>query len=101
MIFQGQTSAETTTDPKGNFSISVPAGRYAVTAIARGFATLSFDSGEIVKDSRMDVVLEPADSPKLRTIGSVTVNGGFALARNVIPEANVSRSQMDARSPRG
>ena len=96
MIFQGQTSAETTTDPKGNFSISVPAGRYAVTAIARGFATLSFDSGEIVKDSRMDVVLEPADSPKLRTIGSVTVNGGFALARNVIPEANVSRSQMDA-----
>ena len=96
MIFQGQTSAETSTDPKGNFSISVPAGRYAVTAIARGFATLSFDSGEIVKDSRMDVVLEPADSPKLRTIGSVTVNGGFALARNVIPEANVSRSQMDA-----
>jgi outer membrane cobalamin receptor len=96
VIFQGQTSAETTTDPKGNFSISVPAGRYAVTAIARGFATLSFDSGEIVKDSRMDVVLEPADSPKLRTIGSVTVNGGFALARNVIPEANVSRSQMDA-----
>ncbi|MGR4065521.1 MAG: carboxypeptidase regulatory-like domain-containing protein, partial [Vulcanimicrobiaceae bacterium] len=96
VVFQGPARAETTTDSKGVFSVTVPAGRYDVTAVARGFATLTFDSGEITKDSRVDVVLEPADSPKLRTIGSVTVNGGFALARNVIPEMDVSRSQMDA-----
>ena len=42
------------------------------------------------------MVLEPIDTPKLRTIGEVTVNGGLTLDRNVIPEMTVSRAQMDA-----
>ncbi len=41
-------------------------------------------------------MLEPSDTPKLRTIGEVTVNGGYTLDRNVIPEMDVSRAQMDA-----
>ena len=41
-------------------------------------------------------MLEPTDTPKLRTIGVVTVNGGFTLDRNVVPEMDVSREQMDA-----
>ncbi|HTX59623.1 MAG TPA: TonB-dependent receptor [Verrucomicrobiae bacterium] len=92
----GPKSVQTTTDGKGDFSVTVPPGRYTLTGSARGFATISVDTGEIAADSRIDIALEPVDSPKLRVIGSVTVNGGYVLARNVIPEMDVTRQQMDA-----
>jgi outer membrane receptor protein involved in Fe transport len=96
LIFQGPKQAETASDVKGNFSIEVPPGRYTVTAVARGFGPVQADTGDVAADTKLDIVLEPADTPKLRTIGEVRVNGGFALVRNVIPEMSVSRSQMDA-----
>ncbi len=40
--------------------------------------------------------MNPPILRRLRTIGSVTVNGGFTLQRNAIPEVDVSREQMDA-----
>ena len=46
--------------------------------------------------AQLNVVLEPSDTPKLRTIGQVSVNGGYTLDRSVIPEMDVSRAQMDA-----
>ncbi len=64
--------------------------------VAHGYATVTVNTGDVVEGSHFDVVLEPTDTPKLRTIGQVTVNGGFTLNRNVIPEMDVSRSQMDA-----
>ncbi len=64
--------------------------------VAHGFATVTVNTGDVVEGSHFDVVLEPTDTPKLRTIGQVTANGGFTLNRNVIPEMDVSRSQMDA-----
>jgi outer membrane cobalamin receptor len=96
LAFQGAQRAETDTDTKGAFSVQAPPGRYQLVAYARGFATVTVDTGDIVADTKIDVVLEPEDSPKLRTIGVVTVNGGFALSRNTIPEVDVPRSQMDA-----
>ncbi len=96
LTLSGTKRLTTSSDSQGVFSIEAPPGRYDLTASARGYATITVDTGPIAGDSDIEVVLEPADSPKLRTIGQVTVNGGFALVRNVIPETNVSRSQMDA-----
>ncbi len=96
LVVDGTKRVETSTDPKGDFSVAVPPGCYTVTAVARGYVPVQADTGDVAGDTRLDIVLEPVDSPKLRTIGEVRVNGGFALVRNVIPEAEVSRSQMDA-----
>src|SRR5579863_2704243 len=82
LLFSGPKTLRTLTDAKGTYSVSLPPGRYDLTASARGFATVTVNTGEINRDSNVDVVLEPADSPKLRTIGTVTVNGGYALVRN-------------------
>ncbi|HZY97003.1 MAG TPA: TonB-dependent receptor [Candidatus Cybelea sp.] len=93
---RGPASAATTTDAKGTFSVNLPPGRYDLTVAAPGYATVTVNTGEVGDGARVDVVLEPSDTPKLRTIGEVTVNGGFTLDRNVIPEVGVSRQQMDA-----
>ncbi|MBV8117806.1 MAG: carboxypeptidase regulatory-like domain-containing protein, partial [Candidatus Eremiobacteraeota bacterium] len=96
VIVDGPKRVETFSDAKGDFTITVPPGHYTIAAVAHGYASVQADSGDVVADTRVNIVLEPADSPKLRTIGEVRVNGGFALIRNVIPEMDVSRSQMDA-----
>lgn len=92
----GPQRAATISDVKGAFTLSIPPGRYALSVVARGYAAITVDTGDVVEGSRFDVVLEPADTPKLRTIGQVTANGGFTLNRNVVPEVDVPRSQMDA-----
>lgn len=94
--FRGPVNVATTTDAKGNFSVQAPPGRYDLTVTAAGFATVTVNTGEVGEGTRVGVVLEPSDTPKLRTIGEVTVNGGFTLDRNVVPEVSVSRQQMDA-----
>ncbi len=96
VVFSGPKDARISTDAKGEFSVSLPPGRYNLTASARGYASITVNTGNITADARVNVVLEPVDSPKLRTIGQVTVNGQFTLDRNVIPEMDVSRAQMDA-----
>lgn len=96
LTLRGPKAATTTTDARGSFSVEVPPGRYDLSVVAPGFAAVTVNTGEVGEGARIDVVLEPNDAPKLRTIGQVTVNGGFTLDRNVIPEMTVSRSQMDA-----
>jgi outer membrane cobalamin receptor len=96
ITLRGATTVTTTSDVKGNFAVEVPPGRYDLTAVARGYAAVTVNTGEVGEGSHVDIVLEPSDAPKLRTIGQVTVNGGFTLNRNVIPEMEVSRAQMDA-----
>ncbi len=76
--------------------MQVSPGRYTVGANAGGFIAIQADIGEIDRDSTVNVALEPADSPKLRTIGEVRVNGGYGLVRSAVPEMSVSRSEMDA-----
>jgi len=93
---RGPKSVATTTDAKGYFSLVISPGRYDLSVVARGYGAVTVNTGEIGEGSHLDVVLEPTDTPKLRTIGQVTVNGGFTLDRNVIPVMDVSRAQMDA-----
>lgn len=96
IVVTGAKDVETRTDPKGAFRFTGPPGRYELTAIASGFASLRVNTGEIAADSEVDVVLEPLNSQKLRTIAQVTVNGGYALVRDVVPQMDVSRATMDA-----
>ncbi len=96
LVLEGPKRLEVSTEANGDFAVEGPPGRYRLSAFAQGFATVTVDTGNITRDSRIEVTLEPADAPKLRTIGSVTVNGGFTLQRNAIPEVDISRQQMDA-----
>jgi outer membrane cobalamin receptor len=96
LTFRGPKSATVSTDAKGTFSVVVPAGRYDLTIVAKGYAGITVNTGELNDGAHISVILEPNDTPKLRTIGQVTVNGGYTLDRNVIPEMDVSRAQMDA-----
>ncbi len=96
VTLRGPARAATTTDAQGNFAVEVPAGRYDLTVIAPGYAAVTVNTGLVGDGARLQVVLEPSDTPKLRTIGQVTVNGGYTLDRSVIPEMDVSRAQMDA-----
>lgn len=96
LTFRGPVTVATTADAKGDFTLQMAPGRYNLTVVARSYATVTVDTGQIGEGSRISVVLEPADTPKLRTIGVVTVNGGFTLDRSVIPSVEVSREQMDA-----
>ncbi len=96
LTFRGPKSATVSTDAKGNFSVSIPAGKYNLTVVAKGYADATVNTGELSDGARISVTLEPSDTPKLRTIGQVTVNGGYTLDRSVIPVMDVSRAQMDA-----
>lgn len=93
---RGATNVVTVSDSSGSFAFHAPPGRYDLTVAATGYATVTVNTGELTADSRIDVMLEPSDTPRLRTIGEVSVNGGFTLDRNAVPEVTVSRAQMDA-----
>ena len=95
IVVDGPKHAVATTDVKGDFSVDGPPGQYVVSASARGYASISVNAA-VIGDTHLDVVLEPGDSPKLRNIGQVNVNGGYSLNRNVIPEMDVTRQEMDA-----
>jgi hypothetical protein len=96
VTLRGSQTLTTTTDAKGEFTAQVAPGRYDLTVTARGYATVTVNTGQIGEGARIGVVLQPSDTPRLRTIGQVTVNGGFTLDRSVIPTTDVSREQMDA-----
>ena len=96
IVLDGPRRVDTSSNPKGQFTAHVDPGRYSLTARAQGFATATVNTGDISRDSRIEIVLDRIDSPTLRTIGSVTVNGGFTLQRNAIPQVDLSRQQMDA-----
>jgi hypothetical protein len=96
LTLRGPATLSAVSDAHGNFSISVPPGRYDLTIVARGYAAMTVNTGQVGEGAHFDIVLEPSDTPKLRTIGVVTVNGGFTLDRDVVPVMDVSRAQMDA-----
>jgi outer membrane cobalamin receptor len=96
IVFSGPQHVVATTDAAGNASVTARAGRYELSVSAPGYVAVAVDTGYIVAGSKVDVALEPVDSAKLRVVGRVTVNGWTALDRNVVPEATVTRSQMDA-----
>jgi outer membrane receptor protein involved in Fe transport len=86
----------TTSDAGGNFALTANPGQYQLAASARGYAplTVAVDANH---DVPIQVALEPLDSPKLRQIGQVTVDGRLAPIVGAIPSAALTRSDFGLR----
>jgi outer membrane receptor protein involved in Fe transport len=95
LALRGAAQAKSTTDDHGRFSLRTAPGTYQLDASARGFAPLTVSPVVIERDTALDVVLEPSDSPQLRTIGSVTVNGRLARVSGAIPSVILSRNDLE------
>ncbi|HEV3153554.1 MAG TPA: TonB-dependent receptor [Candidatus Baltobacteraceae bacterium] len=95
VTLRGASPIVVVSDPSGHFRAMVHAGSYSVDAVARGYAGVTIAAMRVDHDTSVDIVLEPLDSPKLRTIGSVTVDGRLARISGVIPSVDVSRASLD------
>jgi outer membrane receptor protein involved in Fe transport len=84
----------TTSDPRGDFALNAKPGRYILAVAARGYApvTVAVDADH---DVPVQIGLEPLDSPKLRQIGTVTVDGRLAPIDGTIPSATITRTDLD------
>jgi outer membrane cobalamin receptor len=94
LLLRGATTQSVTADAKGDFSFRLPPGIYELTSTSRGYATLDV-TVNATQDVRLEVAMEPLDSPKLRQIGSVTVDGRLAPIRSAIPSITMTRSDFD------
>lgn len=89
----GPTQRTAASDTAGSFAIEAPPGDYQMDVSARGFGSVTIDL-KVDHDSNADVVLQPLDSPTLRTIGTVSVDGRLAPIRGTIPSITVTRADM-------
>lgn len=95
IVLHGAQTQSATSDSQGHFSMQVSAGTYRLTGSRSGFTPVTVSPVQIAGDTTLDVALEPADSPQLRTIGSVTVNGRLARISGAIPSVTLTRSDME------
>lgn len=91
----GTAGASAQSDVTGSFRIALPRGRYQFQASANGYTPVRIGPLVIDHDTRLDVTLEPLDSPEFRIIGSVRVDGKLALPRDVASTGNITRSDME------
>jgi outer membrane receptor protein involved in Fe transport len=90
----GTSVAPVTSDARGNFSLVASPGDYRLAVAASGFAPVTV-AVKADRDVNVQVALEPLDSPKLRQIGLVTVDGRLAPIRGTIPSVTETRSDLD------
>ena len=91
----GPQTVDTISDSAGRFAARAVAGTYQLQATSRGYAPVTVGPIVLDRDTAIDVTLEPLDSPKLRTIGSVTVDGRLARISGAIPAIDVARADLD------
>jgi len=91
----GTTAAAVRTDADGAFSVRVDPGTYQIHASAAGFAPTYAGPIDVDHDERVDVALESLDTPQLRLIGSVRVDGKLAVQHDAVPSINVSRNDLE------
>ncbi|HXW51135.1 MAG TPA: TonB-dependent receptor [Candidatus Acidoferrales bacterium] len=90
----GVTSAVTSSDPHGRFDFSAQPGQYVLSASVRSYQPLSIALA-LTHDVSLDIALEPLDSPKLRQLGTVTVDGRLVPIQGTIPSISLTRSDFD------
>lgn len=95
IALRGARDLTARSDSAGKFRLHLDPGSYLLNARADGYAQTSVGPIRIDRDVVLDIALEPADSPKLRTIGSVTVDGRLALTRDAVPSIGLSRAEME------
>src|SRR5579884_3966902 len=94
IVLHGRTAQETHSDAKGAFTLQTDPGTYRIDALHRGYAPVSVSPVVVQTDTNVDILLEPADSPQLRTIGSVKVNGRLARVNGAIPKVTLTRADL-------
>jgi outer membrane receptor protein involved in Fe transport len=82
-------------DAAGNFDLQAPPGHYRISVVRRGYESVSIDVATVDRDLSVNVSLEPVDSPALRQLGSVTVDGRITPIRGALPSATITRSDFD------
>ncbi len=95
IVLHGKDDLRAGSDSAGNFSVHLDPGSYVLDAAAAGYAPSSVGPIAVDHDVVLDIALEPVDSPKLRSIGRVTVDGRLALVRDVVPSITLSRTAME------
>lgn len=90
----GTISAHTSTDEQGRFAFTAGPGKYQLAASASGYAPVTV-SVAANNDVPVQVALEPLDSPRLRQIGEVTVDGRLAPIVGTIPSAILTRADFE------
>jgi outer membrane receptor protein involved in Fe transport len=91
---RSSSDVRATSDAQGHFTLTAGPGSYRLAASARGYAPVTV-SVEADHDVPVVVTLEPLDSPKLRQIGAITVDGRLAPNVGAIPSAVITRSDFD------
>lgn len=95
IVLQGNVSERAVSDAAGDFSLHADPGTYRLSASRRGYAPITVSPVDISSNTSLDIVLEPVDSPQLRTIGSVTVNGRLVRISGAIPSVTLTRSDLE------
>jgi outer membrane cobalamin receptor len=95
LTLHGPSVIYASSDTAGRFSVQAAPGTYRLEASRAGYAPLAVSPILVNADVTLDVALEPADSPQLRTIGSVTVNGRLARISGAIPSVVMTRADME------
>ena len=90
----GASTARASSDAAGFFAVTVSPGEYRLRASLRGYSavTVAVDAS---RDVSVEVALEPLDSPKLRQIGRVTVDGRLTPIQGAIPSVTITRADLD------
>lgn len=91
----GNAATTATSDAQGRFSLQAPAGTYKLSAFRSGYAMVTVSPVKVKGDTTLDVVLESVDSPQLRTIGTVKVNGRLARTSGAIPSVIMTRADLE------
>ena len=86
--------APVSSDARGNFSLLASPGRYRMAASVRGYTPVTVTVGA-EHDASIDVTLEPLDSPELRQIGRVAVDGRLTPIQGAIPSQTLTRADFD------
>jgi len=89
------TAGQVMTGNDGAFSIRLDRGRYTFRIAASGYVTTVVGSLSVANDTSLEVEAEPVDSPSLRIIASVRVNGASRPSRALIPNIVISRAEME------
>ena len=91
---RGPADVSATSGAHGDFSLTAPPGHYVLSASARSYAPVTI-SLAVNQDVSLDIALESLDSPELRQIGTVTVDGRLVPIQGTIPSTTLSRADFD------
>ena len=91
---RGPAVGQTATDAQVDFSLTEPPGSYLLSASVRGYAPVTI-SLQLTHDVALAIALEALNSPRLRQIGTVTVNGRLTPIRGAVPSIDITRSEFE------